>query len=1071
MFRGIDTNKNNLDIKIELWKNKNEILAEIPLEWCKEISYTFGEPTQLSLEIPKFTMNGSNKVINKLYNKIKIRQQLIVEIDGEKERFIITDQSFKLERVKGVKSLTAYSFEKTLENKRITFLDNVTRTLIKDNLYIHDGLLDEVAKASGWTIGYVDEDAKMITEMANENVHINLFENYTNNKVEEEGMIWQKDITTNVDEQYAVNIQIDYLGLKTYDSSNKLLKTENLATQLLPLYTNVKNIKAYHHSETGNRYGIRYIITLTDGVEFEQIHTFTNVVNKKIVAENINLIYETGKIIEGTRAKFISVEATNDNILNFMKVLQEQFDCIFKYDTMNKVINCYAKSNIGEDKPIELSYDSNVISVSITPSSEVPNCLAVEGNDGLSIADMNPYGSNYLYNYKWYIDNEYLPNEVVIALEKYDALLQTKQEEYYTLKTAIGDLSSSKTKYDSEISSLEYRIKYYYNLLTGLIAGNDSGTQQASVKNEITKLETRLNECIAQRLTLQEQILSIEEDMIKISGEINRETAIDNNGDVIFTKDYLEILNDIEYVSIYEDSYYTTSYGLYQNAVKVFEDMIKPQVEFDIECGNLLKLVRNKIKNIIELGSFFMVNNEDIPELEEDKVRFTGYKLVPIDNKKVKISNTSFTNKEFKSENLNFASNVGKKTTKSTNTIRTFKDVWEDAILSNNYVSKLVDGGLDLATTQINSRSSKNLLDFSEYGSFWKDADNPTDGNQVYIGNSLIAISTDGFSSSEVAIMPEGIVAEVVIGKLLLGSKCEISTPDGLFVIGNNEDNSRIGTHIYDEVGRSRVFLGLERDALTGYQTAKFELKDANGREVVISENGIISYSQFVVWDNLSPSYPMKIPYKSDSGIFSNKKIVMSLYFDKYRAFEKGLGAGGSQTTTLGGGQYQSVETSSSVDDHRHLVFVAGDTINPTNMVEKTFLASGDSSIGSVMTSTVSVNLPIWKDIALGTNAIYTAGASGSHNHTMSVSIPDHTHSINTTHNHVMEYGIFEQNSICSNVKIYVNNTLVRQGINGDCDIDITSHIQIGQTNMIRVETSTNGRITINFQNKVFQGW
>lgn len=1067
MFRGINRNGNDLNIRIELWKNKNEILAEIPLEWCKEILYTFGEPTQLNLEIPKFIMRNNEKVINSLFNKIKIRQQLVVEIDREKERFIITEQSFKLEKKKGTKSLTAYSFEKTLENKRISFLDTVTRTLVKDELYVHDGLLDEVAKASGWSIGYIDEDAKMITEMCNENVHVNLFENHTNNKVEEEGLIWEKDIITDVEDKYAVNIQIDYLNLKTYDENEKLLKTEQLSNQLKPLYTNIKNIKAYHHSETGNRYGIKYIITLSDNIEVEQIHTFTNIVNKKIVAENINLIYETGKIIEGTRAKFISIDGTNDNILSFMKVLQEQFNCVFKYDTMNKIINCYSKDNIGEDKPIELSYDTNVLSINITPSDEVPNCLVVEGNDGLSIADMNPYGNNTLYNYDWYIDNDYLPNDVVEALRKYDDLLETKQKEYNTLKNAISDLQSAKTKSDSQISSLEYRIKYYYNLLTGLIAGNDSGTQQEKVKKEITDLETKLNDCIATRLSLQEQILSIEDDMINISEEIDRKKAVDKNGNIIFTNDYLEMLNDIEYTSIYEDSYYTTSYGLYNNAVKVFQDMIKPQVEFDIECGDLLKLVRNKIKNVIELGSFFMVNNEDIPELEE-KIRFIGYKLVPIDGNKVKISTTSFTNKQFKDENLNFASNVGKKTTKSTNTIRTFKDVWEEAILSNNYVSKLVDGGLDLATTQINSKSSRNLLDFSEYGSFWKDADNPTNGNQVYIGNSLIAISQDGFATSDVAIMPEGVVAEVIIGKLLLGSKCEISTPDGLFVIGNNNDNSRIGTHIYDEVGRSRIFLGLERDTLTGYQKAKFELLAPDGNGLVLSEEGIMNTSQQTITDNLSKGYDLIIPFIVDEGVASLNKIQLTLLFDKYRGYTQGSSSGGGTNKTSGGGGGFSYGSASGQGGYFYNTFTSG-TQRWSGM------GSGDSLPTSYPQN--------WGQQAehyhyfTASTLDHTHNISveiGNHSHSVSVSQNDHVHSITLDpHQHEEIHGIYVDNtSGVDNAKVYVNDVLVSSGINSNmAQIDITNKLKLNSVNYIRISNEKNVRVSLNIFEKKFIRW
>ena len=84
--------------------------------------------------------------------------------------------------------------------------------------------------------------------------------------------------------------------------------------------------------------------------------------------------------------------------------------------------------------------------------------------------------------------------------------------------------------------------------------------------------------------------------------------------------------------------------------------------------------------------------------------------------------------------------------------------------------------------------------------------------------------------------------------------------------------------------------------------------------------------------------------------------------------------------------------------------------------------------------------------------------------------ISDHTHTIDTTHTHDLDYAIFEQQSKCSNVRVYVNNVLVNTDavINSDVDLDITKHIKIGQRNDIRIETDSNGRITCNLFTKSF---
>lgn len=815
---------------------------------------------------------------------MRLRQQIILEVEGKKERFILTDTSTALEKFKGTKSFTAYSFEKVLENKRISFSDTITRTLIKNELYVNDGILDEVEKVSGWKVGYVDPDAMLITEKANETVTENLFINFINEKVEKDKLIWEKSFATNVDNDYAVNIQIDYHNLKTYDSTGRLLKTESLSNELKPLYANTKKIQAYYYSDTGNRYGIRYLITLVDNVEVEQIHTFTNVNDFKITCDNINLVYETGRIVEGTRAKFISVEATNENILTFMEAMQEQFECIFEYDTINKIINCYSKKNIGQDKPIELSYDTNVISLEITPSSEVPNCLEVESSNEIGIGDVNIYGGEKIWNYGYYIENNLLTDEIVEALKKYDKLLELKQAEYITLKDSSTTLYSKRTKYESEISSIEYRIKYYTNLLTAFISADETDSvQQENIKRQIEELEVKLNDCIRERLAINEQIIKIEDNMKTISNEIKRENA-ELNGKKIFTELDLEILDECEYCSIYEDDYYVTSYGLYENAKKVLEEMIKPQVEFDIECGNLVKLIRNKIHNIVELGSFFMVNNEELQELGQDKVRFIGYTLIPNENK---ISNTTFTNKEFKTELLNIASNVGRKTTKSANTINTWQSIVEDAMLSNDFVGELASNGLNLATSNINARTSRNLLDFGEYGAFFKDANDPTNGNQVYIGNNIIAISTDGFKSSEISMTGDGLIAKTLIGSIILGQKLCITSDLGQFYIGNMDEDEGFGLSITEDGTTQRIFLGTE--IVNGVRKARLRLYGKDGQGLVLSEDGIISEIQYSDRSAVDLNSPMYSYFRIDNNVNVLKKCILMIKLRPFRVYSKGM--------------------------------------------------------------------------------------------------------------------------------------------------------------------------------------
>ena len=301
----------------------------------------------------------------------------------------------------------------------------------------------------------------------------------------------------------------------------------------------------------------------------------------------------------------------------------------------------------------------------------------------------------------------------------------------------------------------------------------------------------------------------------------------------------------------------------------------------------------------------------------------------------------------------------------------------------------------------------------------------------------------------------------MLVGQIILGRKLEITSENGRFTIGDNEDKTRMGVHVKDEVLRDRIFLGLERQA-DGSQLAKLELKDPQGREVVISEKGIISHNQYQVADNMDSSHPMYCYYTVDEGVYEIRKVKLYLKLEKYRAFEKGMASGGSvQTTVSGGGStsgsgggyantYGVTSSQESIGDYQNYIGYTGNEIQGVNVdgnPDGTHYHNVYCSEMHSHTVSVSINIP-------------------AHYHTT----PNHTHSLNTTHSHNLSYGIYED-SKPTNVAVYVNGNLVVSGINGDREIDVTRFMQLNKTNEIKITSATNGRIVCNVFSKTFVGY
>ena len=80
MFRQLTLNNSREIVRVYLYKNRREILAEIPLSCVKKITRNLEEIDTMDIEIPKYIMREENKVFNSLYTRIMPRQQIILEI-------------------------------------------------------------------------------------------------------------------------------------------------------------------------------------------------------------------------------------------------------------------------------------------------------------------------------------------------------------------------------------------------------------------------------------------------------------------------------------------------------------------------------------------------------------------------------------------------------------------------------------------------------------------------------------------------------------------------------------------------------------------------------------------------------------------------------------------------------------------------------------------------------------------------------------------------------------------------------------------------------------------------------
>lgn len=260
--------------------------------------------------------------------------------------------------------------------------------------------------------------------------------------------------------------------------------------------------------------------------------------------------------------------------------------------------------------------------------------------------------------------------------------------------------------------------------------------------------------------------------------------------------------------------------------------------------------------------------------------------------------------------------------------------------------------------------------------------------------------------------------------------------------------------------------------------------------------------------ENIDAAHPFQLPVWLSPDILNINRVRLHIDSQKYRAYEKGMAAGGGTVVTSAEGGGTTV--SSSGGGGTTVTSAGGGSTTATSSsgggVEKTTASGGGTTVSSAAPQTMDfweidrqttggpgdhqhTYMDSFWDIdsvqdhthrvtvpshthSISIDAHTHSVTIGSHthdvtipNHTHSVTIPNHTHTATIQpHTHELEYGIFED-TYPQNVYIKINGQSVAGPFAADgnafsADIDLTPYInEPGATYNIEVTSSRNGRI------------
>lgn len=1096
MYRPVSLFDN--EYSFTLMKNRHEEWGIIPNEYVQSVVYSSGVPTQMTIEIPSKITYMNKEIDFELYKIVRGKMQIIMNMNGGLSRFII-DDNIKVvnSKNKNVKTLTAFSFEKTLEKKNFIIPEGATRQLYRphdEKVEISDGVLNWFEQQTNFTVGHVDEMARKELGLYNETESLELHWDFTIEKVEKEKTMWEKAQVIDVGDNI-LNFTITYPEMESYNG-DLLQKRETISHSFVNLPYGVKHIQARYTSDSDYRYGMTYTLTFVNDTTKEYKFGFANVNELKVFFPKIELAYETGVMSEHLTTKYRYFEAVSCSWLTLISQIEEAFNCVCVFDSYEQVLNVYDKDTYGEDTGITLSYDNAISEITKTHKlSDITTRLYVE-SPNVSIAEENPLGTEYVEDFSYYITNNIMSQSLTQALVKYNELVEAKNVEFLTLKLEKNKNDQMITKRQGELSSLQGRFKAENAILTAYIKAGDQPQKQKEQSELVEQLEQEIATMMNTVQELKDKSDSLFADMTKIGIDIQKENA-EYNGEKLFSDQDLEELEDYLIESSITNEYYTLAYSLYQHALEVIKDMNKVYIDFSITTYEFLSKIKTSgaWNNHIKLGIKLSldVEHNDLTD-DEGKLQLYGFTFKPNEGVKGSVTDLKFTNnKTPKATSIKTIGDISKKTSQLTTMTNFWKDTWASSASNNIAVEKLLTEGLDASAQIVRGKGTSNKIDISEAGIYISDAEN--EDKQIYYGSGLISITQDKWKTSTLAIDSSGIMAETIIGKMILGAKMQIGNEDNTFEINPH------GLSVYDPSAKQeeRIFLGIE----DGKAVFRLHSKDGNNK-LVLSEDGIYQVFPIQARDSFDYQNPFKVSFYLPKSLQRLDEARLIFNNEKFRAYSKGatvkstevVGATAqtngaiSNSTKDGGATSKTVSSttapsvSSSVTSHGG----GGTTATPTSAWGGGGKASTTSStivLGTRQTSrpagssngdpgnihmgshthtvfipnhshSVSVNIPSHShsvSVNIPSHSHRVDVTIPSHNHNVTYNIPAHSHKIDISghshlvdvtipsHKHDIVHGIYEYGNLARS-DIYVDGVLVLENVAGDRDVDISQYIQ-----------------------------
>ncbi len=501
--------------------------------------------------------------------------------------------------------------------------------------------------------------------------------------------------------------------------------------------------------------------------------------------------WSLGKMPDSIQNTYRSFDDVNESVYSFLvNDVGKAFDCILDFDIENRIINTIDLNSEIPNTDILLTYDNVLKNLDINQTANnIVTALTLSGANDLSINEVNPLGTNYIVDFSYYKNKDWMTQELIDALNVWEKKVSDNQASFNSILSNIKQHETELETLNSNLATLQSELKTLENEKSDLSSdGKDYSSVQAQINNKNIQISNKNTE-------ITNKGLAVSNDTVQRS-TLQNSLKLENN----FTaKQYSELSNFIfendyknEYIETDDDTTYSQKqelqFALYTDGLKKLKTVRQPVSDFEIDCVNFLMIPDfNIFRDQFDLSK--KIHVEICPDNIVDMMVLQYEINYDTKDLKIKISNQMKIHDRYTAYQ-----EISSKAVKASNTIISSKDTWNYPVKSGKIddFEAFRTGALNATLNKVISSTNEDISidNTGVHGRAKDSATGKLEKEEMWLNKNNLLFSDDNFQTAKTALgkitLPNGSVVYGLVADAIVAGTIDAGTVNVIHLVADN---------------------------------------------------------------------------------------------------------------------------------------------------------------------------------------------------------------------------------------------------------------------------------------------